>query len=156
MRNRLPVTLELGRGIAAPCGSFLTRVVDLKRNNGEGYALVDGGIHHLTYYGQFMAMKHPLCEIWPPREQGEDDPEWTLCGSLCTTNDLLVKKLPVHDLKTGDVVIFHNTGAYCMTEGISLFLSRDLPAVVWLKENGEAQLLRDAQSVWGLNGGVRA
>ena len=61
-----------------------------------------------------------------------------------------------HDLKTGDVVILHNTGAYCMTEGISLFLSRDLPAVVWLKENGEAQLLRDAQSVWGLNGGVRA
>ena len=156
MRNRLPVTLELGRGIAAPCGSFLTRVVDLKRNNGEGYAIVDGGIHHLTYYGQFMAMKHPVCEIWPPREQGEDDPEWTLCGALCTTNDLLVKKLPVHDLKTGDVVIFHNTGAYCMTEGISLFLSRDLPAVVWLKESGEAQLLRDVQSVWGLNGGVRA
>ena len=41
-----------------------------------------------------------------------------------------------------------------MTEGISLFLSRDLPAVVWMKENGEMQLLRQAQPVWELNSGI--
>ena len=67
---------------------------------------------------------------------------------------LLVKKLPVHDLKIGDVLTFRNAGAYCMTEGISLFLSRDLPAVVWRKENGESMLLRDAHPVWPLNGGM--
>lgn len=155
MRNRLPVTLELGRGIAASCGTFFSRVADVKCNHGENYAILDGGIHHLTYYGQFMAMKHPVCEVWPYREQSEEDTVWNLCGSLCTTNDLLVKKLPVRDLKIGDVMIFHKTGAYCMTEGIALFLSRDLPAVVWLKEDGEAQLLRAAESVWGLNAGLQ-
>ena len=154
MRNRLPITLELGRGIAASCGSFLSRVADVKCNHKEHYAILDSGIHHLTYYGQFMAMKHPVCEVWPPRQQEEGDTVWNLCGSLCTTNDLLVKKLPVHDLKIGDVLVFHNTGAYSMTEGISLFLSRDLPAVVWMKENGEMQLLRQAQPVWELNSGI--
>lgn len=156
MRNRLPVTVELGRGIAASCGSFLSRVADVKCNHGENYAILDSGIHHLTYFGQFMAMKHPVCEIWPPREGAAEDEAWNLCGSLCTFNDLLVKKLPVHDLKVGDVIIFKNTGAYCMTEGISLFLSRDLPAVAWVKKNGEIRLLRHAQPVWGLNSGMQS
>ena len=154
MRNKLPIMLELGRSITASCGSLLTRVADLKRNHSGNYAILDSGIHHLAYYGQFMAMKHPVFELWPPRESAPDDPEWNLCGSLCTINDLVVKKLPLHDLKAGDLLIFRNTGAYSMTEGISLFLSRDLPAVVCLKENGETELLRGAEPTWVLNGGA--
>ena len=153
MRNRLPITLELGRGIAASCGSLFSRVADVKCNQSGRYAIMDSGIHHLTYYGQFMAMKHPVCTIWPPRDPQPDDPEWNLCGALCTINDLLVKQMPFHDLKCGDVLIFRNTGAYSMTEGISLFLSRDLPGVVWLKEDGETQFLRSSEPTWRLNGG---
>ena len=154
MRNKLPVMLELGRSIAASCGCMLSRVVDLKCNRSGNYAILDSGIHHLAYYGQFMAMKYPLCDLWPPREKSEDDPAWTLCGALCTINDLLVKKLPLHDLKTGDVLIFQNTGAYSMTEGISLFLSRDLPTVVWRMENGKMEVLREQEPTWGLNCGL--
>ena len=153
MRNRVRIMLELGRSIAASCGSLLTKVVDVKCNHSEYYAILDSGIHHLAYYGQFMAMKHPVCEVWPPRKSSDRDPEWNLCGALCTINDLVVKKLPVHDLKPGDVFIFHNTGAYSMTEGISLFLSRDLPRVICLRENGDVELLRGAVPTWKLNGG---
>ena len=154
MRNRIPLVLELGRSIAASCGSLLTKVVDVKCNHSEYYAILDSGIHHLAYYGQFMAMKHPFCEVWPPRESSAEDPEWNLCGALCTVNDLVVKKLPVRDLKVGDVFVFHNTGAYSMTEGISLFLSRDLPAVICIRESGEEELLRGAEPTWRLNGGT--
>ena len=55
------VTLELGRSIAASCGSYLTRVVDVKQNRGQNYAIVDGGMHQMVYYGQSMAMQHPQC-----------------------------------------------------------------------------------------------
>jgi diaminopimelate decarboxylase len=151
MRNKLPVMLELGRGIAASCGSMLTRVADLKRNHSGHYAILDSGIHHLTYYGQFMAMKHPLCELYPPREASPDDPVWNLCGSLCTINDLLVKKLPLHDLKAGDLLIFRNTGAYSMTEGISLFLSRDLPAVWLLYADGRLIKVREDTETYRWN-----
>ena len=41
-----------------------------------------------------------------------------------------------------------------MTEGISLFLSRDLPTVVWLKEDGTVRMLRCAEPTWTLNGGA--
>ena len=136
------VTLELGRSIAASCGSYLTRVVDVKQNRGQNYAIVDGGMHQMVYYGQSMAMHHPQCQIYPP---GSADAEnWNLCGSLCTVNDILVKQLPVAGLKCGDVFAFGNTGAYCMTEGISLFLSRALPRIVLLRAEGAPLLVREA------------
>lgn len=148
MMRRLPfrgeITLELGRSIAASCGSYYTRVVDQKINRGEGYAIVDGGIHQLVYYGQTMAMKQPKWRLLKTeegkRESGRQT--WNICGSLCTINDILVKQMPAEGLAVGDVLEFRNAGAYCMTEGISLFLSRDLPKIFLRKKDGQLQCVR--------------
>ena len=59
MKFKGQITLEVGRSMVASCGSYMTKVVDMKTNNGQNYAIVDGGIHQLVYYGQTMAMKHP-------------------------------------------------------------------------------------------------
>lgn len=142
MQYQTKITLEMGRAIAASCGTYLTRVVDRKVNKKQNYAIVDGGIHHLVYFGQSMAMKHPMYQVLPEREATEDE-FWNLCGSLCTVNDILVKQLPVKNLQMGDVFAFENTGAYCMIEGISLFLSRELPRVVLVKEDGDTILVRN-------------
>lgn len=149
LRCRARVTLELGRSIAAGCGTYLTRVVDTKRSRGQNYAIVDGGMHQLVYYGQSMAMQHPRCRVYPPR--GGVPESWNLCGSLCTVNDILVKQLPVPGLKCGDVFAFADTGAYCMTEGISLFLSRALPRVILLRADGAPLLVREALPTDRLN-----
>lgn len=133
--------LELGRSIAASCGTYITRVVDIKQNHSENYAIVDGGMHQIVYFGQFMAMKRPKIQLFPERKD-EDTQEWNICGSLCTVNDILVKKLPLSNLKIGDALVFLKTGAYCATEGISLFLTRELPEVVLLDENGKFTSVR--------------
>ena len=122
------IALEMGRFVAAPCCSYVTRVVDMKTNKGEPYCIVDGGIHQLNYYGQMLAMKKPPILMFNHRD-GETK-EWTVCGSLCTASDVLVKQYPFQDLQTGDPLIFQKTGAYSVTEGMSLFLSRDLPQVL--------------------------
>ena len=142
--------LEIGRSIAASCGKYITKVVDMKINRGQNYAILDGGIHHLIYYGQSMAMKIPKCKVYPERENSEDE-RWNLFGSLCTINDILVKQFPVSNLKIGDVFVFQNTGAYCMTEGISLFLSRKLPKVIIVKENREIESVREHIDTYKLN-----
>ena len=141
--------MELGRSIAASCGYYLTKVVDKKTNKGQNYAILDGGIHHIVYYGQTMGMKFPHHEIYPARTD-ENKENWNLMGSLCTINDFIVKQLPVSNLQMGDVFIFKNAGAYCMTEGISLFLSRELPEVA-LAKNGEIILVREAFKTYMLN-----
>lgn len=143
-------TLELGRSIAAHCGDYFTRVVDAKTNGGQRYAIVDGGIHQLVYYGQSLAMRQPPVAVHPPRTV-EDPQPWNLCGSLCTINDILVKQLPLSDLKIGDVLQFKKTGAYCMTEGIALFLSHALPKVLLLGSDGKVTTLREEQETYGFN-----
>ena len=145
-----PLVLELGRSIAASCGTYLTRVVDLKRNRGEGYALVDGGIHQLTYYGQAMAMRSPRLRLLPDRPCQEEE-TWTVCGSLCTINDILVKRHPFPALAVGDVLAFENAGAYCATEGLSLFLSRDLPQIRLRDEDGRETVVREGMWTVPLN-----
>ena len=156
------ITLELGRSLTASCGTYLTRVVDTKVNAGQRYAIVDGGIHQLVYYGQSMAMKQPPCHLLDAgtaagaamgatsagAAAGASAPDdavesWNICGSLCTVNDILAKQLPLAGLDTGSILAFRFAGAYCMTEGISLFLSRDLPKVVVLKHDDEPVLVRD-------------
>ena len=134
------ITLEMGRSIAAECGYYLTRVADIKSNRGQNYCILDGGMHQISYYGQSMAMKHP--PVFPLQQRSGEPLLWNLCGSLCTVNDILVKQLPLPTPELGDVFVFEKAGAYCVTEGIALFLSRDLPAVAsWSEEQG-LQLLR--------------
>ena len=76
---------------------------------------------------------------------------WNICGSLCTINDILVKKLELSDLKIGDILVFKNTGAYSMTEGISLFLSRDLPQVLISDINNNIRMARNIMPTYNLN-----
>lgn len=144
------ITLELGRSIAASCGTYYTHIVDLKRNQEQNYALVDGGMHHLVYFGQHMAMKQPVFHVCGKEELPATD-QWNVCGSLCSMNDVMTKQSPLPDLALGDVLAFENAGAYCMTEGISLFLSRDIPAVYLLLENGTAVQVRKAFDTATLN-----
>ena len=142
--------LELGRSIVASSGVYISKVVDKKINKGQKYAILDGGINHISYYGQSMAMKIPKCEVYPERKN-DDDEKWNLCGSLCTINDILVKQFPVSNLQLGDIFIFKNTGAYCMTEGISLFLSRDLPMIIKIKEDKKIEIIRKNIPTYKLN-----
>ena len=120
--------LEIGRGIAASCGAYVTQVVDVKCNCGVNYAIVDGGKHQLVHYGPALALRSPAFEIIPHGNDAERG-IWNICGALCSTSDVFVKQAEIPDLKIGEFVVFPNAGAYCMTEGISMFLSRDLPRI---------------------------
>lgn len=151
MSEKFNVTLEMGRYIAATCGILISRIADMKMNDTTRYAIIDSGINHINYYGQTMAMKKPRCEFIPMKytegfADGADHEvevysqgvqPYNICGSLCTVGDVIVKNLELKDAKIGDMIAFYNIGAYSVTEGIYLFLSRRMPAIVmYSKKNG--------------------
>ena len=150
MRFQGALALELGRGIAAGCGRYFTHVVDVKRCRGQNYAITDGGMHQLVYFGQYMAMKHPRFRLAGREGEAGAEP-WNICGALCSMNDLLVKQAMLPPLRPGDLLCFENAGAYCVTEGMSLFLSRDLPAVYLLEPDGAIRRARANYETWRLN-----
>ena len=144
------VTLELGRSIAASCGTYYTHVADKKTNHGQNYLILDGGMHQMVYFGQYMGMKLPKVTL-VGKEEEPPVAEWNLCGSLCSMNDIMVKALPLPPVEIGDTLCFPNTGAYCVTEGIALFLSRDLPAVYIRDTRGGLTLARETTETYPWN-----
>ena len=151
MVNTPQIVLELGRSIAAGCGSYYTHVVDKKTNGGQNYLLLDGGMHQLAYFGQHMAMKQPLLKLCGEKSDKQPEIAYNLCGSLCSMNDILAKQVLLPATEIGDLICFENAGAYCVTEGIALFLSRELPAVFLKTEEGEYMCVREPVETAGLN-----
>ena len=137
------VILEMGRYPVASCGYFATKVEDCKTNKGANYCLIDAGIHQINYYGQNMALKTPIIDHLPMHPVAdEESKEWMMVGSLCTFNDVVARNLPVKDLQIGDYFIFHHIGAYSVTEGGYLFLSRDLPNIYFADEKNGIRMVR--------------
>ncbi len=151
MRWKGQVTIEMGRAFAADCGYYVTRALDLKVNNGHHYVITDGGIHQINYDGQIKGMYKPEISVIPERI-GEKN-EWTICGSLCTMNDILCKSAQICDLTMNDLIVFHKTGAYSVYEGMSLFLSHELPAVVLYSEENGLIPVRERRQSYTLNFG---
>lgn len=143
-----PLGIEMGRFLAASCGKYYTQVKDLKSTGDANYAILDGGIHHLNYFGQRMAMQVPPIKVYGGEvSENEEKPgveltqmpdaDYTLCGSLCTVADVLVREVKLKKLELGDVLEFGHCGAYSVTEAPVLFLSRQLPAIyAYSKEYG--------------------
>ena len=140
------VVLEMGRFLAATCGYYVTSIVDMKVNKDQPYVIMDGGINHLNYYGQVMAMKQPysvqLDEEGNEKTEGEAE-AWNLCGALCTVSDVVVKRFPLHKPQIHDILVFERVGAYSVTEGIYLFLSRPLPRIYFWTEEGGLRMVRE-------------
>ena len=137
------LTVEMGRFFAAPCGYYLTRVMDVKTNQGVNYAVVDGGMNQLKYDGQLQGMQIPKIIHLKNNDVTGDVQPWTLCGSLCTTADVLTRAVELDSLKIGDVLVFCRTGAYSSMEGMAVFLSREMPVISEYSERDGLTVLRE-------------
>lgn len=150
--DQWPLTVEMGRFFAAGCGSYVTEVMDSKTVHEINYVICDGGINQVKYQGQAMGMQQPVIHaIKAASAQTADGTKsYTICGSLCTTSDILARGVQLPKLSIGDKLVFEKTGAYSVTEGLALFLSRELPAV-YIKEGDELTLVRDVTQIFELN-----
>ena len=149
------LTVEMGRFFASSCGYYITEIVDIKESGEKKWCIADGGLNHVNYLGQMMGMKIPKLLHYSDGtfiETDEEDKEYcyTICGSLCTTNDVLIRDLKSGKLSINDFLIFRNIGAYSVTEGIGLFLSRTLPKIILCREN-DCRVLRDFVDSWKIN-----
>jgi diaminopimelate decarboxylase len=139
------LTVEMGRFFAAPCGYYFTKVMDVKTNCGINYAILDGGLNQLKYDGQIKGMQIPrIVHIKNNSSASSEKTEqWTLCGSLCTTEDVLARNVEFASLEIGDVLVFCRTGAYSAMEGMAVFLSREMPSISVYSNNEGITLIRD-------------
>lgn len=149
--------IELGRYVASPCGKYITKIMDIKGDEKSRYIIIDGGINHINYYGQMMGMKTPKVQhiksglnAENAGEENSATADYTIAGSLCTTADIVLRKLTLTSPRIGDLLVFSDIGAYSVTEGIYLFLSHPLPAVVMF-DGKKYSILRKPQETYIMN-----
>lgn len=150
VKNYTHKTIEMGRFISTCCGFFYSSVNDIKNTNGNRYAIIDGGIHQLSYYGQIMGMKTPYVSV-VGRENEDRSERYMLCGSLCTVNDVITKEVMLPKLNMGDVLCFSRCGAYSVTEGMALFLSREFPQVQFYSKEKGYKVVRPLMNTYTIN-----
>ncbi|AWM12710.1 diaminopimelate decarboxylase [Flavobacterium sediminis] len=136
-----PLTLafEPGKFLVSQAGFFLTKVNVVKQTTSTVFAGVDSGFNHLIrpmLYGS----QHYIENISNPKGK---ERFYSVVGYICET-DTFASNRRIAEIKEGDILCFHNAGAYCFSMS-SNYNSRVKPAeVLWL--NGKGHLIRQRET----------
>jgi diaminopimelate decarboxylase len=129
--------IEPGRSLVESAADFYTKVIDIRKISGKKvrYAIVDGGVNMVMgvdLVGQRLVSVGQKTNRAPKK--------YNVYGSLCTQSDIFANNILLPELKIGDTLIIHDTGAYDLSTSYSFSFLR--PPVYLLKVNGEISLLR--------------
>lgn len=140
--TKTAIKTESGRFITGPCGYLIAKAIHEKHTYKDYIGLdacmanlmrpaLYGAYHHITIAGKEM---EPL------------DHTYDVVGSLCENNDKFAinRKLPKIDM--GDIIIIHDAGAHGHAMGFN-YNGKLRSAELLLKENGEVQMIRRAETV---------
>jgi diaminopimelate decarboxylase len=129
--------LEPGRVLCSDLGVYLTRVIDVKDSEDARVVIVDGGIHHALL--PITANSYEMVNVDRPEEEGSNA---IVGGPLCTSVDQWRPGAPMGSARVGDVLALCNAGAYGLSAGMTMFLSKGT-AVEVLLLGGEAHVIRE-------------
>ncbi|WP_176591336.1 pyridoxal-dependent decarboxylase, exosortase A system-associated [Sphingobium sp. EM0848] len=127
--------MELGRWLVGEAGVYLTRVVDVKKSQGETFVVVDGGLHHqLAASGNFGTVVRRNYPIAVANRFGETPGEEavTVVGCLCTPIDKLGDKVALPPVEEGDLIAIFLAGAYGASASPAAFLGHPSPGELLL------------------------
>jgi diaminopimelate decarboxylase len=141
------VIMELGRYLAAWCGTYVVRTRYVKESRGEHFAVTDGGMnHHMAAVGigSFVKRNFPISLL--SRPDAPPAGRYTITGPLCTPEDVLGRQVVLPEVRPGDLIGIQRAGAYGPTASPGLFLGHGYPAEV-LVIDGQAHLVRRRDTV---------
>lgn len=135
----LTLAFEPGKFLVSQAGYFLVKVNVVKQTTSTVFAGVDSGFNHLIR-PMFYGATHFIENISNPEGRKRF---YSVVGYVCET-DTFASNRQIAEITEGDILCFHNAGAYCYTMS-SNYNSRLRPAeVLWY--NGEAHLIRRAET----------
>jgi diaminopimelate decarboxylase len=144
--------IEPGRYLTAESGLLLAEVRAVKRQGRNAFVLVDAGFTDLArpaMYGSYHA-----ASLIPRGSPDLDRPlrDTVIAGPLCESGDVFTQEeggtvvaRPLPAARVGDLVVFHDAGAYGATMS-SNYNSRPLAPEVLL-DGPEARLIRRRQTM---------
>ena len=133
--------LEPGRFLVAQARALLTRVLYTKQNGAKKFVIVDAAMNDLIRPALYQAHH----EIVPVVRESRGTVIADIVGPVCETGDFFARDRELAELRTGELAVLLDAGAYGMSLA-SNYNSRGRAAEV-LIENGEARLIRRRETV---------
>lgn len=130
--------LEPGRFIVAQAGGLLTRVLYVKQNGAKTFVVTDAGMNDLIRPSLYQA-HHEVLPVQQARS-GASSKLVDVVGPVCESGDFFARDRSFTSVKSGDLVLLLDAGAYGMSLS-SNYNTRTRPAEV-LVEGDEHQLIR--------------
>ena len=106
----LTLAFEPGKFLVSEAGQFLVKVNVVKQTTSTVFAQVDSGFNHLIrpmLYGS----QHTIKNISNP--EGKER-FYSVVGYICET-DTFANNRRISEIREGDILSFHNAGAYCFS-----------------------------------------
>lgn len=136
----LALAFEPGKFLVSEAGFFVVKVNVVKQTTSTVFASVDSGFNHLIrpmLYGS----QHQIENISNPKGK---ERFYTVVGYICET-DTFANNRKIAEIKEGDLLCFHNAGAYCFSMA-SNYNSRFKPAeILWY--HGKGHLIRSQETM---------
>ena len=136
----LTLMFEPGKFLVSEAGTFLTKVNVIKQTTSTVFAGIDSGLNHLIRPMLYNAY-HKIENI--SKTSGRTR-IYTVVGYICETDTFGVNR-KLNEVHEGDILAFHNAGAYCFMMA-SNYNSRFKPAEVMI-HNGKDFLIRERETM---------
>jgi len=138
--RELDLWFEPGKFLVSEAGTFLVKVNVLKQTTAAVFVGVDSGLNHLIRPMLYNSYHH-ITNVSNPNGVPRI---YTVVGYICET-DTFAWDRKISEVKEGDILAFHNAGAYGFTMS-SNYNSRFRPAEVLVHE-GKDYLIRKRESM---------
>lgn len=138
--RELEIEFEPGKFLVSEAGYFFCKVNVIKQTTATVFAQVDSGMNHLIR-PMFYDSYHHIENISKPEGRKR---VYTVVGYICET-DTFASDRQISEISEGDILAFHNAGAYCY-QMANNYNSRFKPAEV-LIHKGKAQLITKRQTL---------
>lgn len=142
----LTLMFEPGKYLVSEAGYFLVKTNVVKRTTSTVFAGVDSGLNHLIrpmLYDSYHHISNITNPSGAPRV-------YTVVGYICET-DTFGWNRKISEVRQGDILAFHNAGAYCFSMA-SNYNSRYRPAEV-LIDGKDVRLIREREDFEDLTRG---
>ncbi|MFV8904088.1 diaminopimelate decarboxylase [Serratia fonticola] len=155
-----PVKLEIepGRFLMAEAGVLVAEVRSVKQMGSRHFVLVDAGFNDLMRPAMYGSYHH--ISLLPADGRNTDHQslqDTVIAGPLCESGDVFTQQAgggietrPLPQVRVGDYLVFHDTGAYGSSMSSNYNSRPLLPEVLF--ENGEPRLIRRRQTIEELIG----
>jgi len=137
----IKIFMECGRVITGPYGYLITKVLHLKHTYKDFIGMdacmanlmrpaMYGAYHHITILG---------------RESEPTTKMYDVTGSLCENNDKFAIDRPLPQVREGDILVIHDTGAHGHAMGFN-YNGKLRSAELLLREDGSVVQIRRAET----------